>query len=125
MHNLYLYFQYILVNVIIMDTEKTWKKKGRKSSLTLHRQSQQFCVKNPLHSQCVQAKHDTAPHHDHDHDHGNFPTMSKYKMCTTCGVQTACSMLKIAVASIQTKSKCTKSLHCQTEWKARKSVSTQ
>ena len=46
-------------------------------------------------------------------------------MCTTSGVQTTCSMSKIAVASIQTKSKCTKSLHCQTESTARKSVSTQ
>ena len=64
-------------------------------------------------------------HHDHGDDHGNIPTTSKYKMHTTCGVQTTCSMLKIAVASVQTKSKCTKSLHRQTESKARKSVSTQ
>ena len=55
----------------------------------------------------------------------NVPTTSKYKMRTTCGVQTTCSMLKMAVGSIQTKSKCTKSLHCQTESTARKSVSTQ
>ena len=46
-------------------------------------------------------------------------------MRTTCGVQTTCSMSKITVASVQTKSKCTKSLHCQTESKARKSISTQ
>ena len=46
-------------------------------------------------------------------------------MCITYGVQTTCSMPKIAVAFIQTKSKSTKSLHCQTELTARKSVSTQ
>ena len=118
-------FQYILVTVVIMDTEKTWKKKGRKSSVTLYRQSQQFHVKNPLQSQCVQAKHDAVPHHDHVDDHGNILTTSKYKMHTTCEVQTTCSISKMAVASVQTKSKCTKSLHCQTEKPARKSVSTQ
>ena len=46
-------------------------------------------------------------------------------MHTICGVQTTCSMSKISVASVQTKSKCTKTLHCQTESKPKKSVSTQ
>ena len=81
--------------------------------------------KNPLQSQCVQTKYDTIPHHDHGDDQGNISTTSKYKMHTTCEVQTTSSMSKMAVASIQTKSKCTKSLHCQTEKPARKSVSTQ
>ena len=43
-------------------------------------------------------------------------------MCTTCEVQTTCGMLKMAVASVQTKSKCTQSLHCQTEKLTRKSA---
>ena len=83
-----------------------------------------LCKKNPLQSQHVQSKHDDVPHHDHGDDHGNIPTTSKYKMHIS-GVQTTCSMSKITVASVQTKSKCTKSLHCQTESTARKSVSTQ
>ena len=69
--------------------------------------------------------HDDAAHHDHGNNHGNVPTTSKYKMCTTCGVHMTSSMSKNAVASIQTKSKCTKSLHHQTESTARKLVSIQ
>ena len=48
-------------------------------------------------------------------------------MRTTYEVPTTCSMSKMAVVSVQTKSKCTKSLqvHCQTEKATRKSVSTQ
>ena len=67
----------------------------------------------------------SVPQHDHGDDHGIVPTTSKYKMHTTCEVQTTCSMSKMAVASVQTKSKCTKSLHCQAESTARESVSTQ
>ena len=107
LQNFYLYFQHILVRIAIMDTGKTWKKKRKKSSLTLYRRSQ---------------KHDDAA----DHDHGdNHVTTSHYKMCTTCGAQTTCSMSKIAVASVQINSKCTKSFHFQTESTSRKSVSTQ
>ena len=46
-------------------------------------------------------------------------------MHTACEVQTTCRMPKVAVASVQTKSKCTQSLHCQTEKPKRKLISTQ
>ena len=105
-----------------MDTDKTCKKKGKKSSLSLYRRSEKFRVKHLLQSKAEHTKHDDAAHHDHGNDH---VTTSKYKMCTTHGVQTTSSTSKIAVASVQTKSKCTKSLHCQTESTSRKSVSTQ
>ena len=105
-----------------MDTDKTCKKKGRKSHLSLYRRSEKFCTTHPLQSKAGDTKHDDAAHHDHADDH---VTPSKYKMCTTCGVQTTSSMSKIAVASVQTKIKFTKSLHCQTEPMSRKSVSTQ
>ena len=105
-----------------MDTDKTCKKKGRKSSLSLYRRSEKFCITHPLQSKAWDTKHDDATHHDLADDH---VTPSKSKMRTTCGVQTTSSMPKIAVASVQTKIKCTKSLHCQTESMSRKSVSTQ
>ena len=105
-----------------MDTKKTHKKKGRKSSLSLYRRSEKFCITHPLQSKAGDTKHDDATHHDHADDH---VTPSKYKMHTTCKVQTTSSMSKIAVASVQTKIKCTKSLHCQTESMSKKSVSTQ
>ena len=102
-----------------MDTEKTQKKKGNKSSSTLYRRSEKFGVTHPMQSKVAHTKHDDAT----DHDHGdNHVTTSHYKMRTTCGVQTTCSMSSIAVASVQTKSKCTKSLHCQTESTSRKSA---
>ena len=122
MQNFFLYFQYILVRDVIMDTEKTWKKEGKKSSLTQYRRSEKFHVTHPMQSKVAHTKHVYAT----DHDHGdNHATTSHYKMHTTCGVQTTCSMSKIAVASVQIKSKCTKSLHCQTESTSKKSVSTQ
>ena len=81
-----------------------------------------LCVTHPMQSKVAHTKHDDAA----DHDHGdNHVATSHYKMHTTCEVQTTCSMSKIAVVSVQTKSKCTKSLHCQTESTSRKSVSTQ
>ena len=91
-----------------MDTDKTRKKKGRKSSLSLYR-SEKFCVTHPLQSKAGDTKHDDATHQYHADDH---VIPSKYKMQTTCGVQTTSSMSKIAVASVQTKIKHTKSLHC-------------
>ena len=109
MQNFFLYFQYIIVKVVIMDTEKTQKKKGKKSSLTLYRRSEKFHVTHPTRSKVAHTKHDDAANDDHGDNH---VTTSHYKMHTTCGVQTTCSMSKIAVASVQTKSKCTKSLHC-------------
>ena len=105
-----------------MDMDKTCKKKGKKSSLSLYRRSAKFHVKHHLQSKAGHTKHDDATHHDNGDDH---VTTSKYKMRTTCGVQETSSMSKIAVASVQTKSKCTKSLHCQTESTSRKSDSTQ
>ena len=77
--------------------EKSWKKKGTKSQLTLCRRSQQFCVKNK--KECVY-------HNDHcEYERGNMPTSSKPTLQTICGVQTTSSMAKIAVASVQTKRK--------------------
>ena len=74
-----------------MDMNKTCKKKGEKSSLSLYRRSVKFCVKHHLQSKAGHTKHDDAAHHDHDDDH---VTTSKYKMHTTCGVQTTSSMSK-------------------------------
>ena len=105
-----------------MDTNKTCKKKGRKSSLSLYRRSEKFHITHPLQSKAGDTKHDDEAHQYHADDH---VTPLKYKMHTTCGVQATSSMSKIAVASVQTKIKFTKSHHCQTESMSRKSVSTQ
>ena len=100
-----------------METEKSQKKKGTKSQLTLYRRSQQFCVKNK--KECVN-------HNDHcEYEHGNMLTSSKPTLRTTRGVQTTSSMAKIAVASVKTKRKSTTSLSCQTDSKSNKSAGTQ
>ena len=112
-----MYFQYLILIIVNMEMEISWKKKGRKSSLTLYRRSQQFHVKN---------KHDTVAQNYHDnYGHGNMPTTSKPTLQTTCGVQTTSSMAKLAIASVQTKSKSTTSLSCQTDSKSKKSAGTQ
>ena len=107
-----------------METEKSQKKKGKQSSLSLYRRSGQFHQQNLIPSKVVHTKHLDATHHDHGHDHVS-PTTSEYKIRTTCGVQTTCSMFKMSVASVQTRTLGTKSLYCQTEKKTTKLVSTQ
>ena len=73
----------------------------------------------------VHTKHVDIAHHDYyGHDHVS-KTTAMYIMHTTCGVQTTCSMSKMSVASVQTRTLGTRSLYCQTEKTTKKSVSTQ
>ena len=106
-----MYFQYLILIIVNMEMEKSWKKKGRKSRLTLCRRSQQFHVKN---------KHETVHQNDHGHyDHGNIQMTSKPTLQTTCGVQTTSSMAKLSVAPVQTKRRSTTSFSCQTDSKSK------
>ena len=117
-------FQYILVK-LIMETDKSWKKNCKRSSLSLYRQSGKCHEQNPIPSKVVHTKHVDTTHHDYyGHDHVS-KTTAMYTMHTTSGVQTTCSMSKMSIASVQTRTLGTRSLYCQTEKTTRKSVSTQ